>query len=259
MTSPAPLAQALPFVHPSIAAAALAAACIPILIHLINRRRFRKVSWAAMSFLIAANRRSARRVRLEHFLLLAIRMALVLAAGLAVSRPFFSNASLGISSARVHRIFVLDNSLSMQAMRPDGHTRFDAAQTVAQRLLSSFPPGDGVSLITTTHPANPLIASPTQDRRLAKETLTAVSPTENVDDMVGVFDSVKKILTESDAAPNNRAVYVISDFPQRVWQNDSGGQPSPAARTFSSCRTATWTLNSHPFRRCWPSQACTIT
>ncbi len=233
MMSHFPLAAAWPFVHPGIAAAALAAGLIPILIHLINRRRFRKVPWAAMAFLIAASRRSARRVRLEHFLLLALRMGLVLAAGLAVARPYFANESFGVRAARVHRIFLLDNSLSMQAKRPDGRTRFDAAHVVAQKLLGSFASGDGVSLITIAHPAETLIAGPSYDRRLVKETLAAVPPSQGVEDLMGALGAVEKILAESDAAPNNRVVYVISDFPHRAWQNDSSGQPSAAARKLS--------------------------
>ena len=230
MVSAAPLAQAWPFVHPGLAAAALAAALIPIVIHLINRRRFRRIPWAAMAFLIAANRRSARRVRLESLLLLALRMALVLAVGLAVARPFFANQRLGLQAGRVHRVFVLDDSLSMQAARPDSRTRFDAGLAMAQRLLSSFPPGDGVSLITTTHPAEPLIGSPTYDRRLAKEVLLSVKASQGSDDMVEALESVKKVLAESDTAPNNRALYLVSDFPRSVWEAETGGQLSPVAR-----------------------------
>ncbi len=233
MTVPFPPAQAWPFVHPGIAAVAMGAALIPILIHLINRRRFQKVPWAAMAFLIAANRRSARRVRLEHFLLLAARVALMVMMGLAVARPYFSSAApMGLGS-RVHRILLLDNSLSMQASRGDGRTRFDAALGMAQKLLASFPPGDGVSLMTTSTPAEFLIQSPTYDRRIAKETLSAVQPTQVVDDMVTALESLKKLLAESDAPPNNRAVYLISDFPQQVWQNETEGQASAAARKLS--------------------------
>ena len=51
----------------------LAAASVPILIHLLNRRRFRQVTWAAMQFLMAAARKNRRRIRIEQWLLLAIR------------------------------------------------------------------------------------------------------------------------------------------------------------------------------------------
>src|SRR5262245_43634732 len=57
---------------------AAGAASIPIIIHLLNRKRFRVVDWAAMKFLLAAQKQNTRRMRLEQFLLLAVRTLLVL-------------------------------------------------------------------------------------------------------------------------------------------------------------------------------------
>lgn len=223
------LLQAWPFIHPGIAAAAAAAALIPILIHLINRKRFRRVPWAAMSFLMAANRRSARRVRLENLLLLALRMLIVAGAGLAVARPYVSNATLGLRSSRVDRFLVLDTSLSMNAVRPDGRTRFEAAHEFAQQLVQAFPPGDGVALLTTAQPAQALIETPTHDRRFVRETLAGVTVTQAADDMVGALALLQTNLAASDAPPGNRAVYLISDFPEEVWGADRGS-PTAAGR-----------------------------
>src|SRR5262245_18183384 len=60
------------------AAAAAGAVSIPIIIHLLNRKRFRVVTWAAMKFLPAAQKQITRRMRLAHFILLAVRCLLVL-------------------------------------------------------------------------------------------------------------------------------------------------------------------------------------
>src|ERR1700730_12682944 len=51
----------------------LAGASIPVIIHLLNRRKFRETSWAAMQFLLAAIRKNYRRIRVEQWILLAIR------------------------------------------------------------------------------------------------------------------------------------------------------------------------------------------
>lgn len=219
-----------PFVHPGIAAGALGAALIPILIHLINRQRFQKVPWAAMAFLIAANRRSARRVRIEHFILLATRMALILLAGFAIARPFFSTETLGLASARMHRVIVFDQSLSMQSKRPNGQTRFDSGLAIAQKLASTFPQGDGVSLITTAQPVETVVSSPTYDRRFLKEILSGLTPTQRKGSMAEGLDAALKVLSESESPPGNRTVYVISDFPAAEWQSDASGQPSAALR-----------------------------
>src|SRR5258708_31120811 len=57
---------------------AVGAASIPIIIHLLNRKRYRIVPWAAMRFLLAAQKRTVRKLRIEQWLLLAIRTLLIL-------------------------------------------------------------------------------------------------------------------------------------------------------------------------------------
>src|SRR5258708_35263858 len=57
---------------------------VPIIIHLLNRRRYRVVVWAAMRFLLAAERKNAKKMRIEQLLLLAVRTALVLLLVLAM-------------------------------------------------------------------------------------------------------------------------------------------------------------------------------
>src|SRR3954467_4847460 len=62
------------FSTPLAAAGTIAAAAsVPIVIHLLNRRRYRVVDWAAMRFLLAAQRQNVRRLKLEQWLLLAVR------------------------------------------------------------------------------------------------------------------------------------------------------------------------------------------
>jgi hypothetical protein len=221
----------MPFVHPTIAGIALLTGLIPVLIHLINRRRYRRIPWAAMSFLLAASRRSAKRVRLEQLLLLSARIAVIVLLGLAVARPYVpASAVLPGSSSRVHRIVLMDNSLSMSAHGTDGRTRFAAAQQCATRLLDSFPPADAVSLVTLAAPAEAVIAHAAYDRRFVRESLAAIRPTQRATDSVGALSAARDILRASDAAAGNRAVYLISDFPRDAWESDTPQNPTAAVR-----------------------------
>src|SRR5215468_3319003 len=54
------------------------AVSVPIIIHLLNRKRFRVVTWAAMRFLLAAQRKNSRKMRLEQLILLGVRCLMVL-------------------------------------------------------------------------------------------------------------------------------------------------------------------------------------
>src|SRR5437764_12236262 len=79
------------FASPAAAlATAAGAAAVPVIIHLLNRRRFRIVEWAAMRFLLAAQRQNVRRLRLEQWLLLAVRclMLVLLVVAMASITPW---------------------------------------------------------------------------------------------------------------------------------------------------------------------------
>src|ERR1700682_5289108 len=60
------------------------AVSVPIIIHLLNRKRFKVVSWAAMRFLLAAQRQNSRRMRLEALLLPGVRRLVLLLLALAM-------------------------------------------------------------------------------------------------------------------------------------------------------------------------------
>jgi len=66
----------------------LAAVAIPILIHLLNRRRARLIDWGAMGFLLASLAARSRRILIEEIILLALRCLVMALAALAVARPF---------------------------------------------------------------------------------------------------------------------------------------------------------------------------
>src|SRR5438309_8104462 len=63
---------------------------LPVIIHLINQRRYQTIHWAAMMFLLAANRMSRGYAKLRQILILAFRMLAIAALILAVSRPLTS-------------------------------------------------------------------------------------------------------------------------------------------------------------------------
>lgn len=225
------LSQAFPFVHPGLAGLALAAGLIPVLVHLVNRRRYVRVPWAAMKFLLAAHRRSVRRIRLEQWLLLLMRVTLVVLFGFAVARPYLPQSPILPSQfARVHRVVLLDNSLSMKAKTEDGGSRFALAKDYALGLLESFPRTDAVSIVTLSDPAEAVIAQAAYDRRFVRERLAAIEVTQRATDTVGAVSAALKIIEDSPLPKGNQAVYIISDFPEQVWAGETPEDPTPAVR-----------------------------
>src|SRR5689334_7724547 len=94
------------FVNPALVAG-LAAAALPLLIHLLNRQRHKPVRWAAMRFVLAAYRKTRRRVELENLLLLLLRMGAVALLALALARPFTGRDSPLASLTDTRRVVVL--------------------------------------------------------------------------------------------------------------------------------------------------------
>ncbi len=89
---------------------------LPIIIHLINQRRFQQIQWAAMQFLLAAHRMSRGYSRLRQWLIMLARMLVIAGLVFAISRPLSSGwlGSAAGGSADT-TIILLDRSPSMQA------------------------------------------------------------------------------------------------------------------------------------------------
>jgi hypothetical protein len=102
------------FLQPMLLAA-LPLVALPIIIHLINQRRYQTVRWAAMMFLLAANRMSRGYARIRQWLIMAMRMAAIAGLIFAVSRPL-AGGWLGLTAGGRPdtTIVVLDRSPSMQ-------------------------------------------------------------------------------------------------------------------------------------------------
>src|SRR5690348_335739 len=102
------------FLQP-ILLAALPLVALPLIIHLINQRRYQTVRWAAMMFLLAANRMSRGYARLRQYLIMLFRMAVIAGLVFAVSRPL-AGGWLGLAAGNRAdtTMILLDRSPSMQ-------------------------------------------------------------------------------------------------------------------------------------------------
>jgi hypothetical protein len=221
---------ALSFVHPAFLGG-LALASLPIIIHLLNRRRFKTMEWAAMDFLLKAAVRNRRRVRLENLLLLALRTALVILLILAVARPFSREqdalASLFGAAGATERVLLLDDSHSMRAGQGN-RASFDTARALARRLVERLHEersSDRLTLLLGSQPRQVeqgfrrVAVASAQGPRLAKA-IEALRPTDGVFDLVEAVDA---ILADHEETEARLVVHVISDFRRRDWMDAAGG------------------------------------
>lgn len=135
---------------PALAIGGAILAAGPIIIHILNRRRFRVLDWAAMRFLLDSRRRNRRRLRIEELLLLALRVALCALVGLALAN-IRGGSLLGLPGAPVAHVFVLDDSLSM-GQQAGSETLFRRAAARVADAVGSLPPTDKVAFLSATQP-----------------------------------------------------------------------------------------------------------
>ncbi len=210
---------------------------VPVLIHLLNRRRHRVVDWAAMRFLLAAQKKNVRRLRLEQWFLLATRMLLLLLLVLALAsitpwaerlwqRWFPAGLQPLADSGRTHHILVLDGSLSLGAQR-DGQTRFDWARQQAEEILREAPVGDGFSLVFLSNPAEVIVPGPADDPEKVLEYLRKLELPHGIADLSGGMEQVADLVARSPAKFARREVIFFSDLQRSSWNLPSLEKSEP--------------------------------
>ena len=146
----------------------LAAASLPILIHLLNRRRLKRIRFPAVRFILLSQKRISRSYRLRHWLLLALRTLAVICLALLLANPIFqSGAGLFAGSGPVSLVLILDNSLSMK-WAGDGNG-FKQAKEAARLLISALNDGDRAALLPTNIDGKEAFRLKTQKDVLLKE------------------------------------------------------------------------------------------
>lgn len=128
------------FLNPWMLLGTLAVAS-PILIHLLNKRRFKIVNWAAMDFLFTADKKNRRRVQLENFILLLLRCLAMLLLALMLARPFLpSNITAILAQAqKVERVILIDDSLSLSASLTDLSLRSKRPKNPSKNFFRNWP------------------------------------------------------------------------------------------------------------------------
>lgn len=222
------------FLHPALLWG-LALGAVPILIHILNRRRHRPLTWGAMRFVVAAYQRTRRRVRLENWLLLFLRTAAVLLLALALTRPFLGGASplAPLTEKRRSLVLVVDGSAST------GYREFGSVHEAilerARAILAELDGtrGDRVHLIEAAATVHPLSERTPDDALAALSTLS--QPRDESLDLPLLLDELAR-LAEQDAGTSGQSALemrFLTDLQRRTFAPppslpEAEGAPSAA-------------------------------
>ena len=202
---------------------------VPILIHLLNRRRYKIVDWAAMDFLLEADKKNRRRVQLENLLILALRCLAMLLLGLLLARPFLPSAMTALlgQKEQFERVVLLDDSLSQQVL-VDNLPALEGAKSKLKELLTDLAQGDvsddWLTLFLTSNTEQPILANEPVTRGTLPTLLDAIDGIDGADGAADYGNSLAQVkqYVAGQRDSISRIVYLLSDLRRRDWIPEAG-------------------------------------
>jgi hypothetical protein len=197
------------FLNP-LALFGLAAAAIPILIHLLNIRKLRIVEFSSLRFLKELQKTRMRRLKLRQWLVLLFRTLLIVFLILAFSRPAIkgSLASVGGGHAASTLVVLLDDSPTM-GMRNDHGELFEQGKDAIARLLTTTGSDDEIHLEVLSDSigrdvSSPPVTAPSLLKGIGGMSVSRVSRTY----LTFVTRALKTLAASKNA---NKELFLISD------------------------------------------------
>ncbi len=196
----------LSFLNPALLAG-LAAAAVPVIIHILSRRRLRRVEFSDLRFLQEEESQQARRRGLRRWLLLLLRVLIIVCLVLAAARPHWGGLPGGGGRAA---LFILDTSASMQAQQDDGRRRFEVALALIGEMLASLPADASVQVVLAGPVATPLFATWLPAGAAAQAALGAAQVTDGASDLGAALRLAAELVAEAPSQPVE--VVLVSDL-----------------------------------------------
>lgn len=214
------------FGNPLLAWGALFAA-LPILVHLLQRRRPRPHPFAALELVLRSQRQNVRRLRLRRLLLLAARTALLLFLPLALARPHFATEAAAAAAPRgpAATAIVLDTSMSM-GWRDGKRAILDKAKEDARKVLADLLSEEPVTVVRCGGGV-PEAAAPSFDRVQARREIDEAEATFLLADLSACVQAAATALGESPVP--GKKIFVATDLTAASWQLDAPPPTVPTA------------------------------
>ncbi len=200
-----------------IAGAALVG--LPILLHLIMKQEPKRLTFPAFRFLKQKLKTNQRKLRLRHFILLALRMLIIALFCLTLYQPTFKSDRLNISGEQpVAAVIIIDTSPSMGYMAND-KSRLEEAKLRALELLKELPEKSPVAVIDTSDLNAVWLPDTAASRRRIEELKETRGGNQNVSSAVAAaYHLLAKVEQETESPePLQKLVAVFTDRTVASW------------------------------------------
>jgi hypothetical protein len=194
----------------------LVALSVPIIIHLLLRRKRKRVRFSTVQFFLKQDEQASHRRKLRNWLLLALRLAICALLVLAFARPYLQDGGAAAAAQRKRQVLVLlDRSLSIQANASDG-PKWLRAREAARQIVSELKPDDRAALIGCGVRAE--VLSEWAPAAVVSKTLAEIEPTCGAATLVDGLREANRLLSlgEPGAATT---LCIISDLQRTACEN----------------------------------------
>jgi hypothetical protein len=189
----------------------LAAVALPIVIHILNRRRLRKIPFSSLEFIFELSQRRMSKVNLRRWIVLLLRTLAILLVVLAFARPTLqSNAALFLpGESPKHVVICLDASASMGVERETG-TAFTVAKDIAKRVVDDSGDNDLIDVVVCAARTEPVFESGTRNKQIVKSAIEGLEVTNETTSLAQGVELAVEQIRQSELGTGE--IYVIGDF-----------------------------------------------
>ncbi|MCM8541731.1 MAG: BatA and WFA domain-containing protein, partial [Lentisphaeraceae bacterium] len=188
-----------------------AGAALPVLIHMLNREKPKKVTIPTVEFIIKAVQKSSGSRKLNNFLLLLMRMLILFCISLIIARPQIEQFLTSNSEGPVQAVLIIDNSY-YTAHKNNTSTVIDDIKEKAKEIVNSLPEGSLISIMTAEENDNGFTAI----KDYVMEKIDQLSPAPVNANMRSLITSASEMLNDLNTKSRNR-VYILSHMNRGSW------------------------------------------
>lgn len=207
------------FLNPGILLG-LFAISIPILIHLLNLRKIRKVEFSTLMFLKEIQKSKMRRIKLKQLLLLLLRVLAIIFLVLSFSNPVYEGLAGNEDKGNTTVLIIIDDSFSMTA-RDDKGLYLTQAKDAVKKILESHKESDNVYIVSASEIGlKNMSESKTIYDNISelRDSLEKLKPAYKPADITQIMNYTSGIFGKSK--DRNKELYVISDFQKNNFDNE---------------------------------------
>src|SRR4030095_14123059 len=196
------------FINPAILWGLLAVS-IPILIHLFNLKRTRKIEFSTLMFLKEIQETKQKRIKLKQLLILLCRIALLMFIVMAFAAPFTKGFLGSLTDKSPASVLILfDDSFSMGGRSASG-TDFESAKTKAADFLSTLDADDEVFFVPVSKIDDHRYLSPYREINSARDSAANLEISDSRKPISAILNKAKNILSSSKYPL--KEIYIITD------------------------------------------------